>query len=522
MAPRNGTTNRLLYFSESPGGAEKARTMTGYSEEGTMYMTSDGSRTSIAVVGGGIGGIAAATMLKRAGHENVTVFERDAGVGGVWHTNTYPGAACDVPSHFYEFSFAPNPDWSRRYAPQPEIKAYLEKVVRDQGVGDWFRFNTEVRSARWGEDGRWVLDTTCGQQVADILIAACGQLTSPKYPEITGLDRFGGTVFHTAQWRQDVDLDNARVAIIGTGCSAAQVAPAIEPRVASLDVYQRTPGWTMPRMDHAYPDRVKRLFRRFPWMQRLDRFSVQAYMEIGAIAMTRRRWMLAPFKAIGRRRINKAIKDPELRRAVTPTDEFGCKRVMVTDEWYPTLAKPKVQLIRGGVKEITPTGIIGGDGVERPADVLILATGFHSHDFVAPMEIYGVDGRSLAEEWAETPKAYLGLSVPAFPNMFLLYGPNTNGGTGSVIFTIEAGMRHVLAALADLERVGQRTIEIRRDVAEKFHRDLKDALEGTVWTAGCGNWYVDANGHSPNQWPWTWGTYARRTRKLERDAYLTG
>jgi cation diffusion facilitator CzcD-associated flavoprotein CzcO len=289
-----------------------------------------------------------------------------------------------------------------------------------------------------------------------------------------------------------------------------------------LDVYQRTPAWTTPRMDHAYPDHVKRLFRRFPWMQRLDRKSVQAYMEIGAIAMTKRRWMLAPFKAIGRRRINKAIKDPALRGAVTPTDEFGCKRVMVTDDWYPTLAKPKVHVVSGGVKEITAGGIIGGDGVERPADVLILATGFQSHDFVAPMEIYGVAGQPLAEEWAETPKAYLGLSVPAFPNMFLLYGPNTNGGTGSIVFTIEAGMRHVLAALADLERSGRRTIEIRRDVADGFHRDVKEALKGTVWTAGCGNWYLDANGHSPNQWPWTWGTYARRTRKLERDAYVMG
>ena len=226
-------------------------------------------------------------------------------------------------------------------------------------------------------------------------------------------------------------------------------------------------------MDYEYSERAKRMFRRFPSLQRLDRRLVQAFMEIGAIAMTRRQWMLGAFKAIGRRRIRKAIQDPELRKAVTPTDEFGCKRVMVSDDWYPALAKPNVRLIAGGVERITSQGVVGGDGIERPADVLILATGFKSHDFVAPMEIRGVGGRTLAEEWTETPKAYLGLSVPAFPNMFLLYGPNTNGGTGSVVFIVEAGMRHVLAALAELERTGTRQIEVRPEVADEFHREIR-------------------------------------------------
>jgi cation diffusion facilitator CzcD-associated flavoprotein CzcO len=478
------------------------------------------STISVAVVGGGIGGIAAATMLKRAGYHNVTVFERNAGVGGVWHANTYPGAACDVPSHFYEFSFAMNPDWSRRYAPQPEIKAYLERVVRDEGVEPMFRFNSEVRSATW--DGRqWVLDTATGEHAADVLITACGQLSTPKYPDIEGLDQFGGPAFHTAKWRHDVDLAGKRVAVIGTGCSAAQVVPAIQPKVATVDVYQRSPGWTMPRMDYEYSDRAKRAFRRFPALQRLDRLSVQAIMEVGAIGMTKRKWMLAPLKALGRKRIRDAIADPALQEALTPKDEFGCKRVMVSDDWYPALAKPNVNVIPGGVERITSTGVIGGDGIERPADALVLATGFKSHDFVAPMEIRGVGGRGLADEWAETPKAYLGLSVPAFPNMFLLYGPNTNGGTGSVVFIVEAGMTHVLAALAELKRTGTRKIEIRREVADDFHRELKQALPDTVWT-GCGNWYLDENGHSPNQWPWRWATYTRRTRQLEPGAYLVG
>ena len=478
------------------------------------------STLSVAVVGGGIGGIAAATMLNRAGYHDVTVFERNAGLGGVWHANTYPGAACDVPSHFYEFSFALNPDWSRRYAPQAEIKAYLERVVRDEGVEPMFRFNSEVRSATW-DGGRWVLDTGTGEHAADVLITACGQLSTPKFPDIEGLDQFEGPAFHTAQWRHDVDLTGKRVAVIGTGCSAAQVVPAIQPHVAALDVYQRSPGWTMPRMDFEYSDRAKRLFRKFPFLQRLDRKSVQAFMEFGAVGMTRRPWLLAPFKAAARKRIRDAIQDPALAEALTPKDEFGCKRVMVTDNWYPALAKPNVRVITGGVERITPRGVVGGDGVERPADVLILATGFQSHDFVAPMEIRGIGGHRLADEWAQTPKAYLGLSVPAFPNMFLLYGPNTNGGTGSVVFIVEAGMTHVLAALAELERTGKRQIEVRREAADAFHREIKQALPQTVWT-GCGNWYLDESGHSPNQWPWRWATYTRRTQQLEPGAYLVG
>jgi len=384
-----------------------------------------------------------------------------------------------------------------------------------------FRFNSEVRSATWDDRGHWVLDTATGEHVADVLITACGQLSTPKYPDIEGLDQFEGPAFHTATWRHDVDLTGKRVAVIGTGCSAAQVVPAIQPQVATVDVYQRSPGWTMPRIDHEYSERAKRLFRRFPALQRLDRLSVQATMEFGAIGMTRRKWLLTPLKALGRKRIRDAIVDPALQEALTPKDEFGCKRVMVTDDWYPALAKPNVQVITGGVQRITPQGVVGGDGVERQAEVLVLATGFKSHDFVAPMEIRGVGGRRLADEWAETPKAYLGLSVPAFPNMFLLYGPNTNGGTGSVVFIVEAGMTHVLAALAEMKRTGTRTIEVRRQVADDFHNEVRQALPDTVWS-GCGNWYLDENGHSPNQWPWRWGAYTRRTRGLEPGAYLVG
>ena len=478
-----------------------------------------GSR-SIAVVGGGFGGVGAAVMLRRAGYDDVTVFERGERVGGVWHHNTYPGAACDVPSHLYEFSFDPNPRWSRRYAPQAEIQAYLEDVARRHGVLDRIRTSTEVNGARWdGERSKWVLDTTAGEHEADVLITACGQLSVPTVPPLPGLESFEGPAFHTAQWRHDVDLTGKRVAVVGTGCSAIQAVPAIQPIVQHVDVYQRSPGWTFPKMDFEYSERTKRLFERFPVLQRLDRAAIFAFMEFGAAGMTRHRWLLRPFRAAARRQVNKAIKDPELRSKVTPSDEVGCKRLMLTDDWYPTLTKPNVELVTERIDEVTPAGIRTGDGTERPADVLVLATGFKTHGFVAPMEIVGAEGRTLAKEWGDVARAYLGMSVPSFPNMFLLYGPNTNGGTGSVIYVIESGMAHVIAALGELERTNTGRIELRRQAAADFDSDLRDALAGTVWHAGCTNWYVDENGNDPNQWPWLWSTYRRRTSEIDHAAY---
>ncbi len=475
---------------------------------------------SIAVVGGGFGGVGAAVLLHRSGYNDVTVFERGERVGGVWNHNTYPGAACDVPSHLYEFSFEPNPRWSRRYAPQAEIQAYLEDVARHHGVLDWIRTGTEVTRVNWDEErSKWLLDTSAGAHEADILLTACGQLSIAKVPAIPGLESFDGPAFHTGQWRHDVDLAGKRVAVVGSGCSAIQAVPAIQPLVEQVDVYQRSPGWTLPKMDFAYSERTKRLFERFPVLQRLDRMAIFAFQELGAAAMTHRRWLLKPLRALGRRQIEKVIKDDELRAKVTPSDEIGCKRVMLTDEWYPTLTKPNVELITDAIAEVTPAGIRVKDGTERAADVLVLSTGFKSHGFVAPMEIVGKGGRTLAEEWARVPYAYLGLSVPGFPNMFLLYGPNTNGGTGSVIYVIEAGMAHVIAALRELERAHADRIEVSRETVDGFDRELRAALAGTVWHTGCTNWYVDENGNDPNQWPWLWSKYRRRTARIEPGAY---
>ncbi|HKF79281.1 MAG TPA: NAD(P)/FAD-dependent oxidoreductase [Thermoleophilaceae bacterium] len=475
---------------------------------------------SIAVVGAGFGGVGAAVMLRRAGYQDVSVFERGERIGGVWHHNTYPGAACDIPSHLYEFSFEPNPSWSRRYGPQAEIQAYLEDVARRYGVLERIRTGTEVTRATWNEErGRWRLATAAGDHEAEVLITACGQLSVPKVPPIPGLDSFEGPAFHTAEWRHDVDLAGKRVAVLGTGCSGIQVVPEIQPIVERVDVYQRSPGWTIPKMDFDYSERAKRLFERFPVLQRLDRTVIFGVQELAAAAMTKHRWLLPAFRAIGRRQINSAIEDPELRRKVTPTDEIGCKRIMLTDDWYQTLAEPNVELVTDRIAEVTASSIRTQDGTERPIDVLVLATGFNSHGFVAPMEVAGAGGRTLAEEWADVARAYLGMSVPGFPNMFLLYGPNTNGGSGSVIYTIEAGMTHVIAALDELARSRARRIEVRRPAAEAFDRELRAALSGTVWHSGCTNWYVDENGNDPNQWPWLWTSYRRRTARIDPGTY---
>jgi len=476
-------------------------------------------RPSVAVVGGGFGGVGAAAMLKREGYEDVTVFEKGERVGGVWQHNTYPGAACDIPSHLYEYSFAPN-SWSRRYAPQAEIQAYVEGVARRFGVLDKVRTGTEVRSANWDEDrGVWRLETSAGPHEAEVLLTACGQLSVPKVPPIAGLESFAGPAFHTAEWRHDVDLADKRVAVIGSGCSAIQVVPAIQPEVAHLDVYQRSPGWTLAKGDFAYSRLLRSVFRRLPALHRLDRASVYAFQEIAAAAFTRYRWLLPLFRMLGMRQIKAAISDPELRRKVTPTHEFGCKRIMLTDDWYPTLTRDNVELVADGIDRVTPAGIRDATGVERPADAIVLATGFASHDFVAPMEIAGAGGRTLAEEWGEVARAYLGLSVPGFPNMFLLYGPNTNGGSGSVINTLECGIGHVLAALREMERAEASRIEVSDTAAADFDRELRAALAGTVWQSGCSNWYVDENGNDPNNWPWTWTAYRRRTRELAPGAY---
>jgi cation diffusion facilitator CzcD-associated flavoprotein CzcO len=387
-------------------------------------------------------------------------------------------------------------------------------------VLDRVRLQTGVERATFDEaQGRWTLETSAGNHQADVLIAACGQLSVPSVPPIPGLDDFDGPTFHTARWRHDVELAGKRVAVVGTGCSSIQVVPAIQPKVTKLDVYQRSPGWTIPKMDFQYGPLARRLFERVPALQRLDRALTFAFMEAATAGMTHHRSIVRPFRALARRQIRRQIDDPELRHKVTPQDELGCKRLMLTDDWYRTLTCPNVELVTDRIEEITPHGVRTADGTERPADVLILGTGFESHAFVAPMDVVGRGGRALADAWDGVPKAYLGITVAGFPNMFLLYGPNTNGGAGSVIYAVECAMQHVIAAIRELEQTGAGTIELLPEAAGAFDRELREALAGTVWHTGCTSWYVDEHGNNPNQWPWLWTTYRRRTSRIDPRAY---
>ncbi|GAC1521837.1 MAG: NAD(P)/FAD-dependent oxidoreductase [Marmoricola sp.] len=474
---------------------------------------------SVAIVGGGFGGVGAAVRLSDEGHE-VVVFEKASRLGGVWHHNAYPGAACDIASHLYEFSFAPNPNWSRRFAPQAEIQAYIEDVAQRFGVTQKVRFNTEVRSAVWdGASCQWVLTTSAGEHRADVLVAACGQLQTPSIPPIAGLDSFAGPAFHTARWQPEVDLAGKRVGVIGSGCSAIQVVPAIQPEVGHLDVFQRSPGWTLPKGDRPYTEAQQRRYRRFPVLQRLSRASLYWQQEVFTLAMTKYALLRKLVAPVSRRQITKAIADPTLRAKVMPTDQIGCKRIVLTDAWYPALTQPNVDVVSERIREVVPDGIITADGALHPLDALVLATGFKAHEFVAPMEITGLADRRLADEWSPSPRAYLGMSVPGFPNMFLLYGPNTNGGTGSVVVTLEACIEHVVAATRQMDQRRATTIQVTRQAAEEFDVELKAALAGTVWHTGCSNWYVDEAGNDPNQWPWQWSRFKRRTATLEPGAY---
>lgn len=472
---------------------------------------------SVAIVGGGFGGVGAAIRLTQQGYD-VVAFEKSARLGGVWNDNQYPGAACDIASHLYEYSWAPNPHWSRRFAPQAEIQAYIEDVADRFGVADKVRLNTEVLSATWDGSG-WLLRTSAGEHRADVLVAACGQLQTPSIPPIKGLDSFAGKAFHTARWDHDGSLTGKRVGVIGSGCSAIQVVPAIQPEVAHLDVFQRSPGWTLPKGDRAYTAAQRRRFARFPVLQRLSRRSLYLQQEAATLAMTKYGFLRTLVRPVSQRQITKAISDPELRAKVMPNDEIGCKRIMLTDAWYPALTQSNVDVVTDRIEEVVPEGIVTADGQTHPLDVLVLATGFKSHEFVAPMEITGVAGRRLSEEWRPVPKAYLGMSVPGFPNMFLIYGPNTNGGTGSVVVTLEACIEHVVEALRQMDRRNAATIQVSRQAAEKFDAELRKALAKTVWHTGCSNWYVDEDGNDPNQWPWQWGRFRRRTAKLEPGAY---
>ena len=482
---------------------------------------------SVAIVGAGFGGVATAVRLKQQGQDDFVLLERGDRIGGVWRANVYPGIACDVPSHLYSFSFAPNPDWSKRLSPGSEIQGYLEGVADRYGVTPHLRLNAGVEAATFDEaSGRWRLEVANGEDVeAEVLVTACGQLSHPSIPAVPGLDRFKGTMFHSAHWDPDFDPAGKRVAVIGTGASAIQFVPEIAPDAAQLTVFQRSAPWVLGKFDRVYPERVKRLHRRFPLLPRLWRNGWRLWFESFAPIFSRP-------DSVGAR-ISKAIYVPlshlnrfvqlrgnrRLWKATTPDSPVGCKRVLITADWFPTLRRKNVELVTGPVAEVTEEGVVDVNGRTHAADTLIFGTGFTTTQFLAPMDVVGRGGRRLAEDaWAHGAEAYLGVTVPDFPNMFLLYGPNTNFGAGSIIEVLEAQSNYAAQAVGALAAGRAERLEVRREAHYAFVREMDERLAGSVWT-GCSNWYVSDEGRVTNNWPGTQAEYKRRVRRFDLAAY---
>jgi cation diffusion facilitator CzcD-associated flavoprotein CzcO len=478
---------------------------------------------SVGIVGAGFGGVGIGIRLRQAGFESFEIFERGDSVGGVWRANTYPGAACDVPSHLYSYSFAPGHEWSRRYAPQAEILAYLKSTADRYAVTPHIRFGAEVVGASFDpEAGKWTLETDGGERRSfDLLVTACGQLTRPSIPALPGIDDFEGPSFHSAEWEHDVDLAGRNVAVVGTGASAIQFVPAIAPKAGHTTIYQRSAPWILAKGDRTYADWERRLFERFPVRVAAARVGRFAGYELLAHGLTDRPQVLPLVRTMANREREKALSDdPELLAKATPDYEIGCKRVLLTDDWYPTLRREDVELVDAAVTQVTPNGVVAADGTERRADVIIHGTGFQTHNFVAPMAIHGLSGRELNEVWAGRAEAFLGTTVSGFPNMFVLYGPNTNHGAGSVPFTLESQFNYIVDAAERLRRGGYRWLDLRPEAQERWRAEMAERSRGTVWmTGGCHNWYLNQQGENTNNWPGAWLEFRRRTRKLNPGDY---
>lgn len=473
----------------------------------------------VAIVGAGFSGLGMAIALKRARPASrFVVLEKAERLGGVWRDNQYPGAACDVPARLYSFSFAQKPDWSRRYAGRAEIAAYLAQCVALFDLAPHLRFNAGVAGARWDEPARlWVVTLASGEELpARALISAMGPLSEPAFPNIDGMETFAGPMFHSARWRDDVSLNGKRVALIGAGASAAQIIPEIAPRVAQLDVYMRRPPWVLPKHDRGSAPWAAPVFRAAPWLRDLHRRALYAWLETRALAF------LAPSAgkiaaAVARAHLARQIPDPALRATLAPPDVIGCRRVVLSDDFYPALARENVSVIRAPIERFDAQSVVTPEGA-RPADVVILATGFRPLDILAHLDIRGANGRSLRADWAAGPEAHLGVMVAGYPNFFLLAGPNTGLGHNSLIYMIESQIAFVLDALNELDRRGAAALEPQASVQAAFNADLQARFARTAW-ADCRSWYRGADGRNRALWPSFSFRYRARAKRLHAADY---
>lgn len=473
----------------------------------------------VAILGAGLSGICMAIRLRQVGITSFTMYERSGAVGGTWRDNTYPGAGCDVPSHLYSFSFAPKADWSRKFAEQSEILGYIDECVDRFDLERHVRFGAEISRATWDEHAQvWRLLTSEGDEhEADIFVVACGQLSRPFVPDLVGLDDFGGTTFHSAGWRHDHDLSGERVAVIGNGASAIQFVPEIAPRTEHLTIFQRSPNWIVPKSDRAYTATEKWLFEHAPLTERLHRWWIYWKFEARFLAFRRGSRLGSSIERRITAALEELVSEDLPRHALVPDYPIGCKRILQSNDWYPTLLRDDVEVATSPIDHVGPDGIVTADGELHAADTIVFATGFESTAFLAPMDVIGRDGVKLQERWEEGAEAYLGMAVSGFPNLFILYGPNTNLGHNSILFMVECQVGYVLRCIEELVTRGLRRVEVRPGAEKRENQRVQDDMTATVWDANCRSWYKTESGKITNNWPRFTFEYWRRTREPRRE-----
>ncbi|KAA1426393.1 flavin-containing monooxygenase [Nocardioides antri] len=459
-------------------------------------------KPSVAVIGTGFGGMAAVIELKKQGFDDIVVFEKGDDVGGVWRENTYPGAACDVPSPFYSYSFEPNPRWPHRFSRQPAILDYMRHVADKYDVRRHVRFRTEVRGATYDDStGKWTVELDAGEPVVvDVLVSAVGQLSRPAVPAIDGAETFAGETFHSAEWNHDVDLKGKRVAVIGTGASAIQFVPAIQPEVGHLTVFQRTPPYIIPRFDREFSRLHHKVFERVPATQLVERGTWYGVVEGLSVAWVYSKPLAATIQAISKWHMRRSTRArPGLFEKVWPKYQIGCKRILFSNDYLPALTQPNVDVTTQRLTEIVPAGVRTADGLVHEVDVIIWGTGFKATEFLAPMSIKGSEGRDLHDEWRGGARAYYGMTVPHFPNLFVMYGPNTNTGGGSIIYFLEAQAKYLGEYVGHLAASGA-PLAVRPEVEQEYDERIQSQLSGSVWT-GCSSWYRNEDGRITTNWP---------------------
>jgi cation diffusion facilitator CzcD-associated flavoprotein CzcO len=478
-------------------------------------------RVDVAIVGAGFSGLGMAMELSRAGRTDFCIIDKAADIGGTWRDNTYPGCACDIPSHLYSFTREMKPDWSRMYPRQAEIWAYQKSVVATHRLESHLHLGWHVTGMAWNEaDKRWTLTSADGRRIiARVVVCGVGGLHIPQWPALPGLERFAGPSFHTAQWDHSVDLSGKRVGIIGTGASAIQIVPEIAPEVGALHLFQRTPPWILPKGDRAMLGVERAAFRAVPPVQRLYRWLIYWLNEVRAIAFVKQPERMERAARQALKHLERQVSDPALRAKLTPDYTIGCKRVLISNDFYPALQRENVTLETTGISEITPTGVALTDGREMELDVLVHATGFKPFDMVDGLDVTGRDGRNLGAQWGSAPHAHRGVTVSGFPNLFFLMGPNTGLGHNSMIYMIESGVAYVMDALARMDSERAEAIDVKPEAQAAFVSDVRERLKGTVWASGCSSWYRGEDGEIPTLWPDFTFNYRKLTRKLDAENY---